>query len=87
MREPLLKNFLSSTDWAQALQSPLAGDASFRRYIRLSQNDGERAQVGDFQRLQFDAEAIRGNRAARIGKRDCSQTNRRARKTPLPAVR
>ena len=47
MREPLLRNFLSSIDWAQAIQSPLAGDASFRRYIRLSQNNGERAMLMD----------------------------------------
>ena len=47
MRKALVNNFLNNTDWAHASQSPLAGDASFRQYIRLTQSGGERAMLMD----------------------------------------
>ena len=47
MRKSFVNNFLNNTDWAHAGQSPLAGDASFRQYIRLTQNNGERAMLMD----------------------------------------
>ncbi len=39
--------FLAETDWHQAIQTPLAGDASSRRYLRLRQNSGETAILMD----------------------------------------
>ncbi|MCW8915120.1 MAG: phosphotransferase [Magnetovibrio sp.] len=45
-RQHLLTDFLKHAGWAEAEQAPLSGDASFRRYIRLSQN-GQRAMVMD----------------------------------------
>ena len=47
MRKALINNFLNNTDWAHAGRSNLAGDASFRRYIRLTQSGGERAMLMD----------------------------------------
>ncbi len=47
MRKALVNNFLNNTDWAHASRSHLAGDASFRRYIRLTQDGGERAMLMD----------------------------------------
>ena len=45
-REALRHAFLNKANWALAAQDPLAGDASFRRYIRLNQN-GQRALLMD----------------------------------------
>lgn len=45
-RAPLLQTFLSQAGWAAADRTPLAGDASLRRYVRLSMN-GARAIVMD----------------------------------------
>lgn len=42
-RRPRIKAFLAANGWAGVDPSPLAGDASFRRYERL--NDGERRAV------------------------------------------
>tara|TARA_B100000676_G_scaffold297584_1_gene339434 strand:- start:5341 stop:6339 length:999 start_codon:yes stop_codon:yes gene_type:complete len=56
MRKSLVKNFLKKTDWAHAVQSPLPGDASFRRYIRLIQNGGGRAMLMDAPPPQEDVQ-------------------------------
>lgn len=47
MREARLEAFLRETGWAGAERSPLAGDASFRRYIRLAQPDGSSSMLMD----------------------------------------
>lgn len=39
-RQPLIDRFLSEAGWADALRRPLAGDASQRRYLRLTQGAG-----------------------------------------------
>ena len=39
--------FLASCGWAGARIEPLAGDASFRRYFRIFQNDGRQAVLMD----------------------------------------
>ncbi|MBC7133087.1 MAG: phosphotransferase [Roseovarius sp.] len=39
--------FLATTDWAGAEARPLAGDASMRRYLRLTRADGARAVLMD----------------------------------------
>ena len=36
-RDAVIRNFLAAHGWAGASQAPLAGDASSRRYTRLSQ--------------------------------------------------
>ena len=46
VRESLRQTFLTTAGWGDANQAPLAGDASFRRYIRLNK-DGERAMLMD----------------------------------------
>lgn len=46
-RETQLEAFLESTGWHEAERAPLAGDASFRRYIRLTRPDGARAMLMD----------------------------------------
>jgi len=46
LRARLRQVFLDGTDWNRAVQYPLPGDASFRRYIRLNQN-GRRALLMD----------------------------------------
>jgi aminoglycoside/choline kinase family phosphotransferase len=38
-REAERARFLKAAGWGQAIVSPLAGDASFRRYFRLTEND------------------------------------------------
>ena len=45
-RAALIGSFLHSHGWADAVQYPLAGDASFRRYIRLAQK-GQTALLMD----------------------------------------
>lgn len=40
-REQARQDFLNGTDWAAAACVPLAGDASFRRYFRLSGPEGK----------------------------------------------
>ena len=45
-RESLIKDFLSRHGWGEAQRGTLAGDASFRRYDRLSLN-GEKAVLMD----------------------------------------
>lgn len=39
-RDGAVDAFLARAGWADAARSPLAGDASFRRYLRLSRADG-----------------------------------------------
>lgn len=39
-RAPLIARFLDQSGWSEAVHEPLAGDASFRRYVRL--RDGEK---------------------------------------------
>lgn len=45
-RLALRQAFLAGTGWKEAAQVPLRGDASFRRYVRLTQ-DGKRAMLMD----------------------------------------
>lgn len=45
-RTPVIDRFLSGHGWADAARRPLAGDASFRRYVRLDRN-GDRAMLMD----------------------------------------
>lgn len=48
MRPPEgLDNFLSKSGWGDAVVSPVAGDASFRRYFRVRSADGENAILMD----------------------------------------
>ena len=42
-RDALIDAFLVASDWPGAVRAPLAGDASFRRYERITL--GERAAV------------------------------------------
>lgn len=46
-RETLLSSFLASTEWSSAKRAPLAGDASNRRYERLTDTDGKQAVLMD----------------------------------------
>ncbi len=46
-REPLRHQFLATTDWADADVSALSGDASFRRYFRLTAAGGRQALLMD----------------------------------------
>lgn len=46
-RQATLTRFLQACGWAQAQRRPLAGDASSRRYERLSQPDGAKAVLMD----------------------------------------
>ncbi|AJE44907.1 aminoglycoside phosphotransferase family protein [Celeribacter indicus] len=46
-RAGLLEEFLHAGDWAGAQVTPLAGDASRRRYFRLSRSDGRGAILMD----------------------------------------
>lgn len=47
-RTALMQDFLAGTDWAEAAIAPLAGDASNRRYLRLTHRDtGARAVLMD----------------------------------------
>jgi N-acetylmuramate 1-kinase len=45
-RAALIDNFLAAAGWADAARSPLAADASFRRYVRLERG-GNRAMLMD----------------------------------------
>lgn len=45
-RTPVIDRFLSEHGWADAARQPLAGDASFRRYVRL-RGKGGRAMLMD----------------------------------------
>jgi aminoglycoside/choline kinase family phosphotransferase len=40
-----IDDFLAKAEWADAAIAPLPGDASFRRYFRLSRTDGEGAML------------------------------------------
>ena len=42
-----LESFLAQAGWARARIEPLAGDASFRRYFRVTRADGETAMLMD----------------------------------------
>lgn len=44
-RESLVRDFLNRTDWSDATIAPLAGDASNRRYLRLSSPAGDATAV------------------------------------------
>lgn len=46
-REGLIRAFLARAGWAGAERRPLAGDASFRRYERLTAADGRRTVLMD----------------------------------------
>lgn len=46
-RDALLAQFLRSTDWADRTPSPLAGDASNRRYLRVSGSDDVQVVIMD----------------------------------------
>lgn len=46
-RAERLSDFIRSSDWASATSTPLAGDASRRRYMRLTKPDGSTAIVMD----------------------------------------
>lgn len=46
-REILIKSFLQGTGWGEASRAPLAGDASSRRYERLTLSDGKAAVLMD----------------------------------------
>lgn len=46
-RSALIDAFLSTSGWGAATRIPLAGDASNRRYMRLTQPDGARAVLMD----------------------------------------
>ncbi|WP_372892941.1 aminoglycoside phosphotransferase family protein [Rhodosalinus sp.] len=46
-REAAHRAFLSVAGWAEADTAPLAGDASARRYLRLTRHDGARAVLMD----------------------------------------
>jgi hypothetical protein len=46
-RETLMLNFLATTRWSEARLESLAGDASNRRYLRLSQGNNETAVLMD----------------------------------------
>jgi aminoglycoside/choline kinase family phosphotransferase len=47
MRDRLIENFLQAHDWHKAERTPLAGDASFRRYIRLTRENEAQAMLMD----------------------------------------
>lgn len=46
-REPLIRAFLETSGWRNATRASLAGDASNRRYERLTDDDGQRAVLMD----------------------------------------
>ena len=46
-RSNLLAEFLAATDWAESTQVLVAGDASNRKYTRLTRNDGRTAILMD----------------------------------------
>ncbi len=46
-RQTSIDKFLATANWATATRSPLAGDASSRRYERLHHGDGRRAVLMD----------------------------------------
>ena len=46
-REARIEGFLTEVGWQDAARAPLAGDASFRRYVRLSGDNGARAMLMD----------------------------------------
>ncbi|MGB0551998.1 MAG: aminoglycoside phosphotransferase family protein [Alphaproteobacteria bacterium] len=46
-REALIEGFLTEVGWQDAARAPLAGDASFRRYVRLSGDSGASAMLMD----------------------------------------
>ena len=53
-RSDAADSFLESVGWADAARSTLAGDASFRRYERLQQPNGDRAVLMDAPPQQED---------------------------------
>src|SRR6056297_4152691 len=46
-RDPLIETFIEGTDWKGATVAPLAGDASNRRYLRLTHPEGGSAVLMD----------------------------------------
>jgi aminoglycoside/choline kinase family phosphotransferase len=46
-RDSLIRAFIDQTEWRGAQAAPLAGDASNRRYLRLTHPDGESAVLMD----------------------------------------
>ena len=46
-RDRAIARFLEASGWGAAARQPLPGDASFRRYVRLTQEDGSRAMLMD----------------------------------------
>ena len=46
-REARIEGFLTEVGWEDAACAPLAGDASFRRYVRLTGDNGARAMLMD----------------------------------------
>ncbi len=56
-REPMISTFLAANGWDGALRAPLAGDASFRRYQRLSLG-GRRAVLMDAPPPEEDVDAF-----------------------------
>lgn len=46
-RSALVDRFVAHTEWRDAIQAPLAGDASNRRYLRLTRTDGQSAVLMD----------------------------------------
>lgn len=46
-REARIEGFLTEVGWQDAACAPLAGDASFRRYVRLTGDNGARAMLMD----------------------------------------
>ena len=55
-----IDRFLAGAGWGDARRRPLAGDASFRRYIRLERPDGARAMLMDAPPPQEDVRPFAG---------------------------
>jgi aminoglycoside/choline kinase family phosphotransferase len=59
-RAERIDRFLAAAGWGDARRQPLAGDASFRRYVRLERPDGARAMLMDAPPPQEDVRPFVG---------------------------
>ncbi len=83
-REEARRDFLARTGWADAAVAPLAGDASTRRYFRLTRADGSTAMLMDQPQqaetpsapasaTPAERQALGYNAVARLAGADCAR--------------
>ena len=68
-REARIESFLTEVGWQDAFSAPLVGDASFRRYVRFTKDNGARAMLMDAPPPQEDVRPFVGiaNRLLSMG--------------------